>query len=130
MQTANPRELWPWQTSRRVLQNPRKTKKKEAREIHVSLNLNLAQANLKREKWDDAVRFANAALAVDPENTKALYRRGKASFSKGDLDNAKSDWLKVQEKDPAAVAKELKQLDAAFVKHKQKEKATFSKMFS
>ena len=41
-------------------------------------------------------RFANAALAVDPENTKALYRRGKASFSKGDLDNAKSDWLKVQ----------------------------------
>lgn len=35
-----------------------------------------------------------------------------------------------QETDPAAVAKELKLLEKAFAAHKQKEKATFAKMFS
>jgi len=109
---------------------PTEAEQQEARDLYLSLALNLAQANLKREKWDDVIRFATDALRLDPDNPKALYRRGKAYFGKGDLDNAQGDWTRVHETDPAAVAKELKLLEKAFAAHKQKEKATFAKMFS
>eukprot|EP00668_Euglena_longa_P011340 GGOE01013735.1.p1 GENE.GGOE01013735.1~~GGOE01013735.1.p1 ORF type:complete len:197 (-),score=82.85 GGOE01013735.1:301-870(-) len=104
--------------------------KGEAKELSVVLNLNLAQANLKREKWDDAIRFASEALSLDENNAKGLYRRGKAYFSKGDLDGAKADWTTLHGIEPQTVAKELKQLEKAFAAHKQKEKAAFGKMFA
>ena len=48
-----------------------------ARDIRLSLALNLAAVCLKLEQWGKAVTYASKALEVEPENVKALYRRGQ-----------------------------------------------------
>ena len=63
----------------------------ELREVKVSLHLNSAMALLKLERWDDAIACADDALAVQPENVKALYRRGVARSKLAQVDGAVSD---------------------------------------
>ena len=118
---------------------PTKLEQQEGADLYVVLNSNIAQAYLNREdllkdgkdgRWDEAVKYATAALAVDPTNTKALYRRGKAHFKKNELDEAQADWTKVQEADPALVEKEMRQLQRAYAQFKEKEKAVYKNMFS
>ena len=44
----------------------------------LALHLNMAQANLKLHKFDDAKKECNSALSIDQKSIKALYRRGVA----------------------------------------------------
>lgn len=50
---------------------------KKAADIRLSLANNLAATSLKCEQWSMAVQYANRALDVDPDNAKAIYRRGQ-----------------------------------------------------
>jgi hypothetical protein len=50
----------------------------EARDLVVSLHVNRAAALLRLERRADAEQACDAALSIQPENVKALYRRGVA----------------------------------------------------
>ena len=50
----------------------------EARDLIVSLHVNRAAALLRLERREDAEQACDAALKLQPENVKALYRRGVA----------------------------------------------------
>lgn len=60
-------------------------------EVRLPVYLNLAACYLNRTNVDFAKVIENAdlALAIDPQNTKALYRGGKAHLLLDDLDAAK-----------------------------------------
>lgn len=46
--------------------------------LQLSCFLNAAQACLNDNEWGDAIAHATSALGKDPDNVKALYRRGVA----------------------------------------------------
>lgn len=60
-------------------------------EVRLPVYLNLAACYLNKSSVDFAKVIENAdlALAIDPENTKALYRGGKAHLLRDDLDAAR-----------------------------------------
>ena len=51
-----------------------------ARDLRLSLALNLAAVSLKLEEWGKAAAYASKALDVDPDNLKAIYRRGQVRW--------------------------------------------------
>lgn len=71
-------------------------------------------------------------MRLDPKNIKALFRRGQASFSLGEIENALSEFNKVHEIDPENKAA-INQI--TICKHKMKEyhdkeKKVYANMFS
>ncbi|CAN0422717.1 unnamed protein product [Ectocarpus sp. 12 AP-2014] len=105
---------------------------KEVHAVQLSLYLNLAQCYLKLQSWDQVVNNCTLALKLDPESSKALYRRAYARFAKKDYDNAKTDLDKAQGYAPGdkAVATLLKKVDSVLKKQQEKEKKMWSKAFS
>lgn len=61
-----------------------------------------------------AVNNCTLALKIDPDSSKALYRRAYAGFAKKDYDGAKADLLTAQKNSPGdkAVATLLKKVRA------------------
>jgi len=49
---------------------------KYATEIELPVNLNLALCNIKVKNYPYAIHHATQVLEYDPDNCKALYRRG------------------------------------------------------
>eukprot|EP00826_Nyctotherus_ovalis_P046392 TRINITY_DN5238_c0_g1_i5.p3 TRINITY_DN5238_c0_g1~~TRINITY_DN5238_c0_g1_i5.p3 ORF type:complete len:120 (-),score=21.97 TRINITY_DN5238_c0_g1_i5:377-736(-) len=49
---------------------------KFAKEIELPVNLNLALCNIKVKNYPYAIHHATQVLEFDPDNCKALYRRG------------------------------------------------------
>lgn len=77
------------------------------RELHEALCLNLAQAFLEENEWEKAIEAATFVLDSDPNNPKALYRRGLASFHLGTeagLSQASEDFRQVADLRPDHVA--------------------------
>lgn len=50
--------------------------------------LNMAQGNLKRQSWGEAVRYSNLVLDRDESNTKALYRKASGLVGRAAYDEA------------------------------------------
>lgn len=100
----------------RLLELPDQLKK--AADIRLSLANNLAMCCLKTEEFGKAVAFANKALDVEPENVKAIYRRGQGHFGCRDYEDAKTDLLKACKLDPKnkAMRKKLAECKAALEK--------------
>ena len=59
-----------------------------------------AQALNKQDDWRLSLRASNAALTLDPENVKGLYRRAVALFGLGKPLEAEGDLRRVLEKAP------------------------------
>jgi hypothetical protein len=57
----------------------------QARELRISCQSNLASCHLQLERWQECVDVCGAVLAADPNNRKALYRRGEAERRGGQL---------------------------------------------
>ncbi|CAB1102792.1 unnamed protein product [Ectocarpus sp. CCAP 1310/34] len=83
--------------------------------LELSCFLNAAQACLNGKEWGDAIAHATSALGKDPDNVKALYRRGVARRHTGMVDESKSDLMAAYKLDPnnKAVRKELQLLKAS-----------------
>lgn len=80
-------------------------------DLRLALHLNCALAQLRRGQMACAVAHANEALSIEPENCKALYRRGMAlaqlSEQPGheeDASAARSDLERVLALDPGNLA--------------------------
>ncbi|CAM9540545.1 unnamed protein product, partial [Ectocarpus sp. 4 AP-2014] len=82
--------------------------------LQLSCFLNAAQACLNGKEWGDAIAHATSALGKDPDNVKALYRRGVARRHTGMVDESKSDLMAAYKLDSnnKAVRKELQLLKA------------------
>merc|ERR1712166_483027 len=72
--------------------------------LQLTANLNLAQCYIKLGELQKALKFCNGALAMDPKNTKGLYRRGLVYNSMGNWGSAEEDLLKALEVVPDDVA--------------------------
>ena len=71
------------------------------KEIVLSCNLNMAQACLNMKDYTRANEKASLVLKEDPNNIKALYRRGLSRNNLGLADEAMEDLKKALTIDPA-----------------------------
>ncbi|PFH34352.1 tetratricopeptide repeat-containing protein [Besnoitia besnoiti] len=103
----------------------------DAKRLRIALNSNVAMCCLKSEAWSEAIAAANAVLKEEPENVKALYRRGVARSAFGFYEEAKADLLQVARLDPknADARKELEKVKERISKHNEEKKKAFSGLF-
>lgn len=103
-----------------------------ARELLLSMQSNLAAAQIRLELWDDAVISTTAALQIDSTSAKALYRRGLARSRLGEWEGAKLDLIAVCRVDPKnrEARNELAAVQAQLAQLREQEKEKLSKLFA
>jgi len=103
----------------------------EVKALLTSCQLNEAQMCIKLQVWFAVVEVCSEVLGREPENVKALFRRGTALAKESDFAEAKADLAAAAKLDPkskeirAAYAEAKEAADAA----KAKDKAMAAKMF-
>ncbi|CAI5784169.1 peptidyl-prolyl cis-trans isomerase D [Podarcis muralis] len=100
--------------------------------VALSCYLNIAACRLKLLEWQDAIENCTKALAIDPTNTKALYRRAQAWEGTKDYDQALAELQKAQGIAPQdkAIQMEVQKVKQKIKNEKEKEKAAYAKMFA
>ncbi len=102
--------------------------------LRMSLHLNICMAHIRlggEEQLRRAVEAATAALAIDANNSKGLFRRASALYALKDYAAARADAdaaLAVAPNDPA-VAVLRRNVDAMLAAQNKREKAVYSRMF-
>jgi tetratricopeptide (TPR) repeat protein len=104
---------------------------REVDALKLSLHLNLAQCHLKLSAWKECAKSANAALAIDANSSKALYRLAFAQENLKEFDEAKANLLKAAALEPndTAIPKLLERVNAQLKREQDKRKAMAKKMF-
>eukprot|EP01084_Bolivina_argentea_P128723 227472_1 len=59
--------------------------------LAIAVNNNLALVYMQRKDWSLVIKFSSVALNIQPNNSKALRRRGEAYLEKGDTDLGEKD---------------------------------------
>jgi peptidyl-prolyl isomerase D len=98
----------------------------------VTCHSNAAMCFIKMEKWPESRESASKALAIDPRNVKALYRRGVALIQLRDYDSAMADLQLVTQIEPENADAAAKLADAKSLNKQQQAKfaAGCKKFFS
>ncbi|KAL1727292.1 hypothetical protein EV714DRAFT_217567 [Schizophyllum commune] len=78
--------------------------KTEAHEILEKVYANMAACHIKNSNWKRAIETAAKALAKNPDNTKALFRKGKAECEDGYIERGIRTLEEVKKKNPAESA--------------------------
>ena len=105
------------------------------RAVEVPACLNMAAALLRSPKTqaalDEAKKQCENVLEIDPDNAKALFRRGQVYFWKQDYTDALADLARVLELQPGdkGVLLEIEKVKKARQVLVQKEKSMYGKMF-
>lgn len=99
-------------------------------EDRLTVENNLAAAQMKIEAYDAALKSVDNVLMCQPQNMKALFRKGKILHLKGENFRAYTIFLQVQKLDPQnkAVQQELSVIRGKTMKDVQKEKNLYRKM--
>lgn len=97
----------------------------------LSSHLNMALCYLKLKEYNEAKSAATAAIALDPNNEKGLFRRGQALVYLGQPETAMNDFKKVLELEPnnKAAQTQLACCQKTLKEHLQKEKKIYANMF-
>jgi peptidylprolyl isomerase len=105
--------------------------KKQAKDHKIAIWNNLAMCQEKMQKPGLVLSACNEVLKLDPDNMKALYRRGVASIKSGDLDVAQKDLQRALSKTPdnVAVKKALASLKKKQAALDAKDRKTLGGMF-
>jgi len=104
----------------------------EARDkLMLTCCLNLAQCELKLERFIQAFQHASAAVSMEPNNSKALYRRGSAALSNGLYDQAHADLTRAAKVEPrnAEIRAQLQTCQQRARESEQRDRSTFGGMF-
>ena len=98
----------------------------------LSLQNNLSMVCFKQNKAQMSRNIATKALAIDPVNVKALYRRAVAHRKLGDVDEARADLKNALKNDPSntAVKRELLSIKKELEDSKKRQKQNLQKAFS
>lgn len=106
-------------------------KEAHSSQLLVSCWLNEAQCYLLMKEWEGADTACSNVLVDEPQNVKALFRRGKARIELGDFGGAKTDLREANKLDPKN--KEVRELFVAAGDRekasKAAEKGIYNKMF-
>jgi len=104
-----------------------------AKAVYLSLQLNAAMACLKLEMWEDGAHYATLALEQDPDNVKAMFRRGvcRAQLPRF-LDEARDDLTAALKAEPnnRDAREQLAKVKQQLKEFKQQEKERMAAMFS
>ena len=105
--------------------------KQEVKKLKINCHLNIAACYLKIDKENEAVQECSAALKIEPNNIKALFRRGRARMEMRDWDNAEIDFNKALELDNEnqEIKNELIRLDVKRKEQDKKDRSIFGGMF-
>jgi len=97
----------------------------------LKLQLNTAHCCIKLQWPKKACTACKEALDIDKENTKALFRRGKAERMLEDFEKAKDYLLRAQRRAPQDmdIAKELRSLEDQLARQRNSEKTLCMNMF-
>lgn len=105
---------------------------RETREaLLLSGYLNIALCQQKLENHADVAKACSKALAIDPSNEKALFRRGQAKFEMNDCEEAVCDFEKLCSLNPdnKAAKNSILLCQNKMKMHQLKDKSTYNKMF-
>ena len=93
--------------------------------------LNLAACQLKFKQDDYAAQNCSKVLQTEPENIKALYRRGLALTNMNDFDKAKQDLVKARKLEPKnrAIEEQLRTLEMKVQAQRNKYRDALKNMF-
>uniref|UniRef100_UPI00398E32CB peptidyl-prolyl cis-trans isomerase FKBP8 n=1 Tax=Pristiophorus japonicus TaxID=55135 RepID=UPI00398E32CB len=102
----------------------------ELLEVKVKCLNNLAAAQLKLEHFEAALKSSNAALKHQPNNVKALFRKGKVLALQGEYTEAMPVLRKAARLEPSnkAIQVELSQLVRKQLEQRSVEQAMYRKM--
>lgn len=102
----------------------------EAQALKISLASNAAAAQLKTGENSAAIKNCDFVIGIEPENVKALFRKGQALLGKLEYKEAKAVLKVAYKADPQnkPVISLLKKVDAQQKKDKEAEKKRMSKM--
>jgi len=67
------------------------------REIELPCCLNLALCYNKEQQWHYTIKYASQALEKEPDNSKALFRRGYAYLQIGEFQKARTGLVRANE---------------------------------
>ncbi|KAJ3679489.1 hypothetical protein LUZ60_017500 [Juncus effusus] len=95
-------------------------------------HLNMAQCLIKLERYDEAIAQCTIVLSEDENNTKALFRRGKARAALGQTDSARADLQKALKLVPGdkAIIRELKLISQQEKEVYQKQRELYKGLFA
>ena len=84
-----------------------------------------------QEGLEEAKKQCENVLEIEPDNAKALFRRGQVGFWKQDYADALADLARVRELQPGdkGVLLEIEKVKKARAALVQKEKSMYGKMF-
>lgn len=100
--------------------------------MKIPLLLNYSQCKLFNKEYYAVIEHCTTVLKTEPDNIKALYRRGKAYIGAWDETNAIRDLKRAAELDPSlcnTVERELQAFAATVKKKDSVQKEKLSKMF-
>lgn len=101
-------------------------------QLKIPLLLNYAQCKLMLKEYYAVIEHCTTVLKHDPDNVKALYRRGKAYIGAWDKTEATKDLRRAAELDPILgniVEKELQSFSAVLKEKDLNDKKKLSKIF-
>ena len=110
--------------------SPEEFKKERDRLLYVAYQ-NLSTCCYKMDKFTSALKWMARGLELEPNNSKGLYRRGKAYAALQEYELAKKDFQSALESDPnnKSAQKQILLCDVAIKKRKEMEKKLYSKYF-
>ncbi|CAK0790829.1 unnamed protein product [Prorocentrum cordatum] len=93
--------------------------------------LNLAQCELRLERFAEAAEHASEALGLDPGSAKAVYRRGLARLGAGHAELARGDLLESARREPrnAEIRAKLQECQGQLRATEMSARSTFGGMF-
>ncbi|XP_022106769.1 peptidyl-prolyl cis-trans isomerase FKBP8-like [Acanthaster planci] len=106
--------------------------KQAVMELRVKCYNNLAAAQLKIDAYEAALKSCNNALEAEPENVKALFRKGKVLASQGDYEQAVKTMKEALSREPSnkVIHHELSRLTNRETKERHSEKQLYQRMVS
>lgn len=120
-------------SAQKILEEDSKLSVEEKSEVDsclVKCLNNQAICQLKIDAYDAALKSCESVLKTDPKNVKAMFRKGKALFLKGDYKNAVKSLSDASKLDPSnkEIAKELKDAKEKLLAEEKKCKDMYQKM--
>lgn len=104
---------------------------KAGRDVRLALFLNTAQCALKLNDPAKTITQCTSALKLEPDNVKALYRRGAAYKARAEYELAREDFLHLLHCDAqnATARAELRAVEEQIRAQRAKEKRVFGNLF-
>lgn len=100
--------------------------------VRMTCLLNQAACLLKMMRHREAVKFCDEVLRCEPENVKALFRRGQAQLALKNYEQAVSDLTRATRRSPQerSVARELTRARAALSRYHCHQRHLLGKLFN